>query len=351
MNFDQKLVVLVVGGKRLACRCVLRGWLLASLCVLTEICVESPWTAAEQTAEKAIPGRKTYTARANLLVLPWARFPRGYSPATQGPTAIESFAAAQAQLISSPLVVTAALQQPKVKALPSVQQEEKHGTALAWLTRQLRINFSDKNSEIMTISVTASDPREAATLANAVVQSYFEEVVNKGQIDRRARLSELQNVFVEKDTDVRAKRTEMKKSSKELGIEDEGFIEVKERLAIEQLLLSQKELAGLKSDLRRFRGDVKLQKILNADSKRQEARVQVFEEMVKEGEKEMAQHEKEVRQMIALESLYDDVKSLERVLHAVAEERERLRVELRAPSRVRILGDPNQPADVPENPD
>src|SRR5208282_1747850 len=44
-----------------------------------------------------------------------------------------------------------------------------------------------------------------------------------------------------------------------------------------------------------------------------------------------------------------EVDNIERVLHGVADERERLRVELKSKARVKVLGDENSPAQVPEN--
>ena len=49
--------------------------------------------------------------------------------------------------------------------------------------------------------------------------------------------------------------------------------------------------------------------------------------------------------------MQDEIENIERVLRTVAEERERLTVELKAGPRVSILGDRNSPADVPESPD
>jgi len=45
------------------------------------------------------------------------------------------------------------------------------------------------------------------------------------------------------------------------------------------------------------------------------------------------------------------VESNERVLHDVADERERRRVKLKSKGRVKVLGDQNSPANVPESPD
>ncbi len=42
---------------------------------------------------------------------------------------------------------------------------------------------------------------------------------------------------------------------------------------------------------------------------------------------------------------------IEQILHELAVERERLKVEMDAPLRVQVLGDSNSPAAVPESPD
>jgi hypothetical protein len=57
------------------------------------------------------------------------------------------------------------------------------------------------------------------------------------------------------------------------------------------------------------------------------------------------------RSSVAARMQRADLEIAERILHAVAEERERLKVELDSPPRVSILGDKASPAAVPENPD
>jgi hypothetical protein len=46
-----------------------------------------------------------------------------------------------------------------------------------------------------------------------------------------------------------------------------------------------------------------------------------------------------------------DLDAIERTLRKVVDERERLKIDLKAPSRVQVVGDKNAPAAVPENPD
>ena len=57
------------------------------------------------------------------------------------------------------------------------------------------------------------------------------------------------------------------------------------------------------------------------------------------------------RSSVNIQMARAEVENIERILHGVAEERERLRVELKSvPSRVTVLsGNPHEPAAVPEN--
>jgi hypothetical protein len=57
------------------------------------------------------------------------------------------------------------------------------------------------------------------------------------------------------------------------------------------------------------------------------------------------------RSSVAMEMALAEVQSLERVLARIADERELLRVNLSALPRVRVVGDSNNPAPVPESPD
>jgi predicted nucleic acid-binding Zn-ribbon protein len=71
----------------------------------------------------------------------------------------------------------------------------------------------------------------------------------------------------------------------------------------------------------------------------------------KEVEAERANVESIGRSTVSIQMLKAEVDTIEQVLHSVAVERETLIVELQAGSRVRVLGDPNSPADMPEDAD
>jgi autotransporter-associated beta strand protein len=85
-----------------------------------------------------------------------------------------------------------------------------------------------------------------------------------------------------------------------------------------------------------------------SDAKRLEARVASLRELMAAREKEYGQAYDaaiaEGRRSVSAEMAADEVRTIEEILHRVEVERERLRVELNAPARVKVLA----PAAVPE---
>ncbi len=92
---------------------------------------------------------------------------------------------------------------------------------------------------------------------------------------------------------------------------------------------------------------------LEQDVRRLESQVQITVEQLAGFEKEVDRKANEADSMgkgsVAAQMARNEVDNVQTILHGVAEERERLRVELKSPQRVKILGDPNSPAAVPEN--
>jgi hypothetical protein len=328
------------------------AWLLAGLCALAIESAPLRLIAAERTAGNE-PAK--YTATAYLLIA-WAQPHMLPALAEKAdPAEFEIYKATQRQLIQSPWVLTAASRDDEVKGLPNVRREDERHNAAAWLARQVHVAFPDKQTGLMTVSVTDSDPAEAATLVNAVVHAYMHECVDSEQIRRQARLNQLQQLYSDKETEARTRRSQLKEVAERLGISDSGGAKIRQQIALEKSLGSLRELAAAKHDLRRARGEVKVQKILKADTARPEAQVQVFEEMVQECQTEADRYAKEAEQISRastdVEMQRAELKHLDQVFGSIADERERLQVELRSARRVTILGNPERPAEVPEHAD
>jgi hypothetical protein len=303
--------------------------------------------------EKPVPGKR-YTAVAWLLVTRGTPCPA--SPADkEGAAEFESYKSTQEQLLKSPWVLTAALRDETVRRMPIVRRQDEKHNAVPWLASELRVGSVRPASGILTVSLTASLPGEAAALVNAVVRAYFSEVVGAEQLEVMNRLKKLEQLYAEKERELAEMRSRLREMSERLGSSTAPGARLRQQLAETRLLASEKELAGLKGDLRRARGELKLQKILKADTKREEARVQVLEEMTQECQLEAVKCLREAAQIdrtsVELEMATAEIGNLQEVLRTIAAERHELGARLRAPRRVLVVGDPQQPAQVPETPD
>jgi capsular polysaccharide biosynthesis protein len=87
----------------------------------------------------------------------------------------DSFKEKQRVLLTSSPVLLAALRKPEAAELAKVQAETKRGDPDRWLSGILKVDFP-LNAEVMKVSCTTDDPREAALLTNAVVDAYMNEV-------------------------------------------------------------------------------------------------------------------------------------------------------------------------------
>ncbi len=99
----------------------------------------------------------------------------------------DSYRRAQVALVKSRLVINAALRDPKVVRLPGVMCR---ADPVEWLEKRLSADF-EVAPEVLRISVTADNEKEAVALANAVREAYLREVVEKEQELRVKRLDKL----------------------------------------------------------------------------------------------------------------------------------------------------------------
>ena len=123
----------------------------------------------------------------------------------------------------------------------------------------------------------------------------------------------------------------------------------------EELAAARKMLDDLKSQCHNMLRDAKRIE-LESDVRRLTTRLDVATDQLARFEKEVLTKMRDVEQVsrtsIAARMLQAKLENLERILHGVADERERLKVELEYPRpRITIVGDPSSPAAVPENPD
>jgi capsular exopolysaccharide synthesis family protein len=353
----------------------------------------------------------------------------------------EIFRDTQQSLIKSRFVIMAALRDPKLKNRACILREDAKHNTVEWLTDEVRVDPALKNAGLMQVSTTQPDPEDAAAIVNAVVDAYWNEVVNADRQQRRDRLSELQQISAEKENEVRTKREQLKRELENIGAGDEQTMAVRTQLASSMYAEFQRQFQGMRAEHRMLLGKLQeakraladlpgaeipetevvvllnnnpmyrdlqtrlgflrqakmahgialapgtretptfartnaefesttaqLEK-LDSDTRDQvrgakrialEQEIHRLESHVEVSTGQLAGFEKEVerrgneaesmgRSSVAAQMARAEVDNIEHILRSVAEERERLRVELNSATRVTVRGDKNAPASVPEH--
>jgi capsular exopolysaccharide synthesis family protein len=351
-------------------------------------------------------------------------------------SSFEVYKGTQQQMLTSDVVLIAALRKPAAASLAVVQKEDD---PVRWLARNLRVDFPG-NAEIMRISLTDDHPDEAATLVGAVVDAYMNEVVDAEGNRQRDRMKDLDRLFTEKETEMRSRRTELKQLAEAVGTGDTGALLLKQQIALQSYAEARNELVRIRSELRRAQDDLKLKQawlkalqstpeaadpepviaadefvarlsgqieelddrvakirettkeplrsklaaeyaetkkklVEKAENRRKEIReklqkmnkggktgldpqivelkfhIDILAEQVKEASKETDDQQKKAERFgnwsIDVEMMRNDIQYLDRVLVPIADERERLKVELRSTQRITRF----QEAAAPHSPD
>jgi hypothetical protein len=122
------------------------------------------------------------------------------------------------------------LRDPRVKNQPSIKREDAHHNAIAWLGKEIRVESPDRRTGVFTVSLTSSDPNEAAAIVNAVVDTYMNECVNLNWHFQKVRLSEVEQLITEKENEVRTKREQLPADLERAKREDHELTEEREEL-------------------------------------------------------------------------------------------------------------------------
>jgi succinoglycan biosynthesis transport protein ExoP len=99
-------------------------------------------------------------------------------------------------------------------------------------------------------------------LVRATVDAFLTEVVNAEGYQKRQRLSELDRAFIEKETEIRAKREDLKKLAEQLGTSDTETLTLKQKLALEELTIYRQEMAKVQFEARHLQGALAAQQAL-----------------------------------------------------------------------------------------
>jgi uncharacterized protein involved in exopolysaccharide biosynthesis len=97
------------------------------------------------------------------------------------------------------------------------------------------VTFPGK-AEVMEISITTPEPKDAVAIVNAVVDAYQNEVLNSEQDRRRHRLEDLEGVYADIEREIRERRVRLRSLAERFGgdVESEEF-KLRQRMMMEEL--------------------------------------------------------------------------------------------------------------------
>jgi uncharacterized protein involved in exopolysaccharide biosynthesis len=224
-----------------------RPWLLAlGIGVLCAIVVGGPvWLLIGDR----------YTASAYVRLDLEERPMLGGTPRLFDRERFEVFKSSQQTLVTSKMVLIAALRKPDVAAIPKIQEEIRFGDPVEWLQRRLSVDFPRK-AEYMQVSVTRPDPQEAATLVNAVVDAYLINAVDADRRLKQERLNKLENACADKEAQIRTARSELKSLCELRSVGPNlDVLTQRQKMIIEEYSLRNQQKAKMEFDM----GDLQAQ--------------------------------------------------------------------------------------------
>jgi polysaccharide biosynthesis transport protein len=156
----------------------------------------------------------------------------------------------QANLIRSHFVLTAALRDPVVAALPMLREQ---ADPVRFLEEELKIE-TQEGSEIIKISLSGEDPRACAMIVNAIQDAFFREVVDSEITRKKSRLKQLEDNISRSQSEVKEKYGQFKVADVDTPETDAGNL-LSASMAMDQLMRLEENQAKLESDLKSWENE------------------------------------------------------------------------------------------------
>ncbi len=199
----------------------------------------------------------------------------------------------QVALMKSRLVLSAALADKEVRALPTVAEQVD---AVEWLEKEVQADFSVA-PEILRIAISGDRADDLVKLVNALREAYLREIVEREANLRQEKLNALREMREGYDTRLKASREQQRLIEQKAGAKDAGVRALMLGLLQQQQALAEREFLQAKASLEK----AKVQ--LAAD----EARLKKFDELPVPPVKV----DKEVDQQLAVQELLRKAKKLQ----------------------------------------
>jgi polysaccharide biosynthesis transport protein len=159
------------------------------------------------------------------------------------------------KLVSRP-VLKVALDKPEVAKLPFIREETDPEE---WLEKRLSIFFPGR-AEVMTVSLTRNNPKEAQVLVKAVVEAYMSEVVDAEAAAKQQKLSDLEKLYSEREQDLRKKREALKSMAEGTGGSGAEVFSMRQKLMVEELQLHRTQAVNVEYSIQSVKNDLAAQR-------------------------------------------------------------------------------------------
>jgi capsular exopolysaccharide synthesis family protein len=207
--------------------------------------------AASAAAVWSLVPPAKYVARTTLMVSTF--LPKIIFDTAEARSDFHTYLRTQMALLKSRFVLSAALRDPNVAALTSVQFEDDQ---VDWLESAIKIDYRG-SAEIIELSLNGDRPADLAALLNAVTDAYMRLVVEEEHRARLARHDDLRKLWGQYQDKLRAKRRSLREVAEAAGSSDRATLALKQQIALENASVAQQALITLRPEMLKAQADVK----------------------------------------------------------------------------------------------
>lgn len=153
------------------------------------------------------------------------------------------------QLLQSYNTLNSALSQESISALPLVRKEVD---PVNWLAKRLSVR-NPRNSEILRVSLTLSDPVQAQQIVDAIMRSFKEQVQDEEDKARKEKVDKLEEYYRRQLEEERQKRQVFVRLVEDAGSGDRDNLSLKQQIELQQA--SQLKTEWVRANIQRMKAE------------------------------------------------------------------------------------------------
>lgn len=159
----------------------------------------------------------------------------------------------QIALIKNPMTLAAVVKRPEVAKLSVIKEQPDPEE---WLMKELRVEFPF-GPEVMQFTMSGDRPQELKVIVGEIREVYLLNYGDETSKERLERLKRLESTDLTTKTQLEVLREKMRKDA-DMGkdVNSETLL-LRQKLTLEMLELTKKEIVKAQSDLRQYRNDLK----------------------------------------------------------------------------------------------